>query len=94
MKVNIDQLTEVTQLLLSRLRERAGNDIELSNDYYWDISSEQLYNPYAEPKDLTLGQLSFDIEKVQNLDPEHIISYDLKVVSEIFKALSNEVEIA
>jgi hypothetical protein len=91
MKVNIKEIEIVALLLLSKLRESKGNEIELTNDYYWDISIEELYNPYEEPSNITLGQLSDDIEEIQRLNKsDDAIAYDLKRLAAILKALSIE----
>lgn len=91
MKISIDEIQKITSLLLSRLKESRGNEIEITNDYYWDISDEELYNPYEEPKNITLGQLSDDIEEIQRLiNSDDAIMYDLKRLSVIFKAISIE----
>lgn len=96
MKVNIDELQKITLLLLSNLREQMGNEIELENDFYWDISSNELYKPYDEPKDISLGQLSDDLMEVQKLtsSSDEAIPYDLKRIAEILKALSIENPVA
>jgi len=91
MKINIDEIQKITSLLLSKLKESKGNEIEINNDYYWDISSDELYNPYEEPKNITLGQLSDDLEEVQRLaKSDDAIVYDLKRLGIILKALSIE----
>lgn len=92
MKVNIDEIQKITFLLLSNLREQKGNEIELENDFYWDISSNELYKPYDEPKDISLGQLSDDLKEVQRLSQssDDAIPYDLKRIAELIKALSIE----
>jgi hypothetical protein len=90
-KVKIDDIEKVTLLLLSKLKESKGNEIELNNDFYWDISEEELYNPYQEPKNITLGQLSDDLEEIQRLiNSDDAISYDLKRLASILKVLSIE----
>jgi hypothetical protein len=91
MKVNIEEIQKITSLLLSKLKESKGNEIEISNDYYWDISQDELYSPYEEPKNITLGQLSNDLEEVQRLvKSDDAIMYDLKRLSNILKVLSIE----
>ena len=92
MKVNIDDLQTIITLLLSNLKEKKGNEIELGNDFYWDISSDELYMPYNEPKILTLGQLSDDLSEIHRLfkSKDEAIPYDLKRIAEILKALSIE----
>lgn len=91
MKVNVDYIKKITSLLLERLKESKGNEIEIKNDYYWDISEDELYSPYEEPKNITLGQLSNDLEEVQRLNKsDDAIVYDLKRLSQILKVLSIE----
>lgn len=92
--INIDDLQKTISLLLMKLRERKGITIELKNDYYWDINSNELYNPYEQPKDFALGQLSFDWEHIEKANPDELIPYDFEKVSCILKALSNEYPIA
>lgn len=41
MTVNIDEIQRITSLLLSKLKENKGN--EINNDYYWDIINEELF---------------------------------------------------
>ncbi len=91
MKVNIDDLLGFTSGFLLKLKEAKGNDIELQSDYYWDIDSDELYNPYNEPKNISLGQLSDDLKEIMRLkNRDDGIFYDLQRISNIIKALSIE----
>lgn len=91
MKVNIIDIEKITSLLLSKLKESKGSEIEIINDFYWDISEDELYSPYEEPKNFTLGQLSDDLEELQRLTKyDDAITYDLKRLSQILKVLSIE----
>lgn len=92
MKANINEIEKITSLLLLNLKEKLGNEIELENDFYWNISSEEIYQPYLEPKNISLGQLSDDLKEISRLSnsPNLAIPYDLKRLSEIIKALSIE----
>jgi len=96
MKVNIDNLQKIITLLLSKLKEQKGNEIELENDFYWDISSDELYKPYDDPKNISLGQLSDDLAEIDRLSKsrDEAIPYDLKRIAEILKALSVENSVA
>jgi hypothetical protein len=88
MKVNLDELNKITSLLLSKLKEKLGNEIEVNSDFYWDISDEDIYDPYQEPKNITLGQLSDEITEFQNsINSQNGACYDLKLLSNILKAL-------
>lgn len=90
-RISIDEIQNITCLLLSKLKESKGNEIEIDNEYYWDISEEELYCPYEEPKDITLGQISDDLIEIQRLNNfDSAIVYDLKRLSNILKVLSIE----
>ncbi len=91
MKVNIDELQEITNLLLAKLKSSKGNEIELKSDFYWDIPMNEAYSPYDEPKNLSLGQLSDDLNEVRRvLNSDDAIPYDLKRLAELMKAISVE----
>ena len=93
MKINIDELEDCLSQLLSKLKESKGLNIELTNDFYWDIHSDELYNPYVQPKELSLGQLSDDWQEIKRLvgnNSSNSIPYDIIRITNILKALSNE----
>ena len=91
MKASIDEIEKITLILLSKLRESKGNFIEINNDFYWDISVNELYNPYEEPKNITLGQLSDDLNEIQRLTKsDDATPYDLKRLASIINALGVE----
>ena len=71
------------------MKQSKGNEVEIVNDYYWDIATEELYSAYQEPKNISLGQLSDDKNELDRLiKSDNGIAYDLKRLSEILKALS------
>lgn len=90
--MKIDDLKEIINILLLRVKENIGDEISFSNDYYWDIANNQLYDPYNMPTDITLGSLYDDISEVDRLllSSDDAIVYDLKRIAEILKALSAE----
>ena len=91
MMVNINEIEKIALLLLSKLKECRGNEIELNNDYYWDIFIEELYNPYEEPTNIGLGQISDDLEEVRRLNKrDNAIPYDIKRLAAILLALYAE----
>ena len=65
--MDIDTLERAFQLIFSHLQKNQINSIEVDKDFYWDISSQERYNPYQDPKDLSLGQLSSDWEEIQKI---------------------------
>lgn len=89
MIVNIEELKSILIHLLVQLQKSKGNIIELPMDYYWDISLDEIYNPYIEPQNINLGQLSDDIEELKNAKVnDNLIPYDLKRVANLLTAIS------
>lgn len=62
MRVEIDQLRTVMNMLLDQLQESHGSSVDLDVDYYWWIDKDDLYDSYDRPTKLTIGQLSEDWE--------------------------------
>ena len=94
MKIKLDDLFEIIQILEHRMREVYGNEVEIpKDDYYWAMSDEDKYNPYEEPKELTLGQVSFDwdvlmeVKATEKSEDIVLISYHLGCLAEILNVV-------
>lgn len=61
MKISTANLRAVSNALFDHLERNGIVEVELDKDFYWAIQTEDLYSPYEQPKDLTLGQLSSDL---------------------------------
>jgi len=90
MRVNIIELKQILNLLLNKLENKYGEVLDLDVDFYWDIAFDEVYNPYEEPKNISLGQLSDDLDVITKLyyNSNNIVIYDLKRIAEILKAIS------
>lgn len=64
MFVKIEMLKAVTKAIFSHLEKLEINGMDVDKDFYWEISSNQKYDPYGQPSDFTLGQLSEDIQEI------------------------------
>jgi hypothetical protein len=63
--IDLQTLEAATGRLFSHLKETGHESIHLSSDYYWSIPAVALYNPYHQPTELTLGQLSSDMAEIK-----------------------------
>jgi hypothetical protein len=91
MMANVDHLERALSLLLSKLKDARGTEIELRGDFYWDIAPKELYDPYNDPHTITLGQLSDDLERIEKiLETNEGVPYDIKRIASILVALSTE----
>jgi hypothetical protein len=62
MKLQLSDLRRVTEALFDHLERTGRTEIEVNEDFYWNIPEKQLYSVYAPPpeSELTVGQLSDD----------------------------------
>ena len=64
--VSLDEIETAVHVLVQHLKQQAAQP-EISDDYYWEISEEERYDPTKSPTDLSLGQLSEDLERIQQI---------------------------
>ena len=67
MKLNLSDLYAVSEKLFLHLEKQGLEVIDIPVDYYWNIPREQLYNPYEDPSDLDLGQLTDNWSELQKI---------------------------
>jgi len=60
MKIEVADLRKMFEVLAEHLEETGQASVEIPWDFYWEVSREERYDPYSEPKQLSLGQLSDD----------------------------------
>ena len=60
MRIQVQELRVVTERLLKHLEDTGRQEFSVSEDYYWHVGQDELYDPTCDPKNLTLGQLSDD----------------------------------
>lgn len=81
MNITLGELRVVVEKIFQHLEVKEKNNFEINEDYYWYIPTEKLYNPYSKPeqKDLTLGQLSQDVEAITDIleERKETIGYSL-----------------
>ena len=72
MTVDVQKLRRVLDALLDHIEMTDGSLIEVDRDHYWLLEltaafSQDLHEPGAEPGDLGVGQISDDVETVDEL---------------------------
>ncbi len=94
MKIDVDQLEQALQALIDELRKKEGKviNIEQPIDYYWSIPGEVLYNPYENPNELTLGQLSDDLKEMTKIASKtsEPVSYDFVKMSSLMAMIGHK----
>jgi hypothetical protein len=91
--IDLDEIEKALLTLLRELRTQKGNIVEIEPvDYYWSIDENELYDPYHDPAQLALGQLTDDlleIKKIANCETEPV-SYDLVRLSSVLAAIGHK----
>ncbi|MGL5803832.1 MAG: hypothetical protein ACRC2R_27535 [Xenococcaceae cyanobacterium] len=92
MIVDLNVLEKASHIIFEYWQKEGIQKIEVEEDFYWNISTKERYDPYKEPQDLDLGQLSDDwseIEKIASGKTEPII-YALVWLASIYKILGEK----
>jgi hypothetical protein len=92
MNVKVTELRAISDRLFAYLEESGRDEFEVSDDYYWAISKEELYDPSKDPKDLTIGQLSDDWNELTAILNEESppIGYALVWLSAILRNIGDK----
>ncbi|WP_213277055.1 hypothetical protein [Chryseobacterium indologenes] len=92
-KLNIAELKKLLNILLVHLNKQNNTAfVEFEKDLYWNITDEELYDPYKDPIDLTIGSLVEDwlfLQKVAK-DEREILHYDFYKLGSILKFLGSK----
>lgn len=93
LKIKITELEEIFSKIFARMKEVHGEngEIQIDKDYYWNIRSEELYEPYKDPSDFTMGQLYEDWEMLsKTLAERNPASIDLKKLSSLLRYMGEK----
>lgn len=88
--LNIRKLINILSDKLEKLEDE--NVTILEDDLYWNIPDEELYNPYHEPANLTIGSITEDWEFLQKIlnGEREMMDYDLYKLSSILRFLGKK----
>lgn len=63
--IDIAKLKESINVLLDSVIESGVDFVEIKDQYYWEVGTNQRYNMQGEPRELVLGDLFDDLEFVE-----------------------------
>ncbi|MFP3833133.1 hypothetical protein [Chryseobacterium sp. SIMBA_028] len=91
--LKVSDIKKIINVLSEELNKLDDTDVvEFENDLYWNILDKDLYDPYEEPTNFTMGSLTEDwlfLKKVLNKERE-MIDYDLYKLGSILKFLGKK----
>jgi hypothetical protein len=93
MNITLAELRAVSDKLFTHLENRGYTSVDLTVDYYWDFAKQQRYDPYQEPTEFSLGQLSDDWTELQKIQSGEAstIAYALVWLASVLRAVGEEV---
>lgn len=87
--MSFDEVREVLEILIKHLEKQGISKIDLTADYYWQVDSREIFEFTETPGDLSLGQLTFDIENLKGLlaQPEMVVGHGFSWLGSVLTAL-------
>lgn len=90
MKINISILRQSIDMVLQRIQDLNGDVVEIDEDYYWGLDSDEMFNFDKIPSIRLCGSLIDDYSEIAKLskstDRANIV--DLERIAGIITALS------
>jgi len=79
-------------VLLQHLEESGQKEFEITEDFYWDVPADKRYEPYEEPKELTVGQLSDDWSEVTHMvnGDRELVAYGLVWLASVLRRIGEK----
>jgi hypothetical protein len=91
-RVPVDQLRWVFDLLVAHVTKNAGTELPVSRDYFWSIPAPERYDVYTEPTEFTIGQVSESWENLKGMleDESKVLGYGLVWLADVLRAAGDE----
>ncbi|MEU3795554.1 hypothetical protein AB0F07_38180 [Streptomyces fructofermentans] len=80
-------------MALRHIEASAGPTVTLEEDLFWSLSADELYDVGAEPRALTIGQLSESWQHLEDLlaDTDRAVGYCLVWLADVIRAIGQDV---
>ncbi len=91
-RIELDELTRALELILQHVKASQTGPVEIAEDYYWEIDQAQLYDPTNDPSSFSIGQLSDDWTRIEQLlkGEAQPIGYALVWLGNILRAVGQK----
>ena len=93
MRLTTTELRRAADLLLAHLGKSGHGTIDINQDYYWSIPPAERYDPYNEPRQFGMGQLSDDVSEVRGIldGSKPPVGYALVWLGAVLRAVGEKV---
>jgi hypothetical protein len=92
MKIEFSVVQHALMKILAHVQTRELSDaaqIEIAQDYYWFIQTKELYDVDTLPVGMTIGSLSFDMERIERIAKvkHYEAPFDLILIACVLRAI-------
>ena len=87
MEISTKEIRLAFESLLAEFENTGLKDWNISKEFYWDITTDERYDSYNSPKELGMGQLSEDIERIKRIASGE----DSSILANLFSAFLRSV---
>lgn len=90
-RVDLGELRQSILTLLDHVASVEGPTVDLPQDYFWSIPSDELYEGRSRPGDLTIGQLSESLENLRTMreNDSMTVSFGMVWLADILRAVGH-----
>jgi hypothetical protein len=92
-RIQLLEIRELCDRTLAALEQAVDGDLDLHIDYFWSIPRAERYNVYSQPSELTVGQVSEELENLRRLAEQGDASFvpqSLRWLGSILTAIGDE----
>lgn len=92
MEINLQTLRKATSQILDHIEKTHGANLEIEEEYYWQIPQDERVNPYEAPATFELGQLTDDWQALQQIaaGKKSPIGFNLVWLSAVLRSLGEK----
>ena len=90
-EIAVDDLKRALDILLARVA--VNGIVRVDRDAFWAVPSQDAYDIYREPSELTIGMVSESMANISALllEPDRAIDHGLVWLAEVLRAVGDEV---
>jgi hypothetical protein len=86
-EISTSELRKAANLLINHLEDMGIYNVKINEDFYWEVPKESRYDQYNQPVQLSIGQLSDDLNEINRLVSGNspIVSYALVWLANVLR---------
>jgi hypothetical protein len=67
MTIDVSITKKAIELIFAQLEAAGISVIDIEDEYYWEVSKRERYQPYHKPTEFELGQISDDLQELSKI---------------------------